>query len=84
MSDIYCAKCGEPWDAYGVYHCDDMDASEKKQFLRGEGCPACGFGRKLEKQDKESILQGFLRAAESEIEASDEDPISILTRRGLL
>ena len=80
MSDIYCAKCGEPWDAYGVYHCDDMDASEKKRFLRGEGCPACGFGRKASKASGESIL----RAAESEIEASDEDPIHILTRRGLL
>ena len=84
MSDIYCARCGEPWDAYGVYHCDDMDQDEKRRFLRGEGCPACHFGWKLKGQNRESILQGFLRAAESEIEASDEDPIRILTRRGLL
>ena len=43
MSDIYCAKCEEPWDSYGVRH-GDMTAGESKRFLLGEGCPCCHFG----------------------------------------
>lgn len=45
MSDIYCAKCGEPWDAYGVRH-GDMEPNEAEKFRRGQGCPCCGFGTK--------------------------------------
>jgi len=48
MSDIYCAKCGEPWDSYGVHaskHNEgDMKPSEAERFLKGEGCPCCHFG----------------------------------------
>lgn len=83
MSDIYCAKCGEPWDAYGVYH-GDMDEDEKSRFLSGAGCPCCRFGRKTGANDRGSVLQQFMRAAESEIAASDEEPLTILHRRGLL
>ncbi len=49
MADIDCAKCGEPWDAYGVRQAElhgqgDMTLGEAKRFCRGEGCPCCGFG----------------------------------------
>jgi hypothetical protein len=44
MSDIRCAKCGEPWDAYGVREATDMEPTEAKRFLRGEGCPSCAWG----------------------------------------
>ena len=49
MGDIYCAKCGEPWDYWGVYsalkHDDgDMTKEEAERFMRGEGCPVCKFG----------------------------------------
>lgn len=44
MSDVYCSKCGEPWDYYGVKH-GDMLPHERDKFLRGEGCPSCGFGK---------------------------------------
>lgn len=43
MSDITCAKCGEPWDSYGVRN-GDMTPGERKRFLAGEGCPCCRFG----------------------------------------
>lgn len=43
MSDILCAKCGEPWDLYGVNHVD-MKPDEAKKFLAGKGCPCCRFG----------------------------------------
>ena len=45
MSDIFCRKCGEPWDRYGVYHHTDMLPEESKRFLRGEGCPSCNWGK---------------------------------------
>jgi hypothetical protein len=45
MSDIYCAKCGEPWDAYGVRN-GDTEPAEAAKFLRGSGCPTCAFGTK--------------------------------------
>ena len=41
--DIKCAKCGEPWDGYGVRN-GDMDPDEARKFLRGQGCPSCKFG----------------------------------------
>jgi len=31
--DVYCKRCGEPWDFYWVQH--------GERFWRGEGCPAC-------------------------------------------
>jgi len=43
MSDITCAKCSEPWDSYGVRN-GDMEPEDAARFLRGEGCPSCGFG----------------------------------------
>jgi len=53
MSDIYCKKCGEPWDFSGVYAAirgreeeADMTKEEAEKFMRGEGCPCCGFGKK--------------------------------------
>jgi hypothetical protein len=62
MADIICAKCSEPWDAYGVRNGDMDDTPEyppmtvgaalaanskganSRRFLKGEGCPCCNFG----------------------------------------
>jgi len=41
--DVYCKRCGEPWDVYGVEH-GDMDDHERRRFWAGEGCPSC-FGK---------------------------------------
>lgn len=43
MSDIYCARCGEPWEADYVRH--EMHALDRQRFLKGEGCEVCDFGR---------------------------------------
>ena len=51
--DIECALCGEPWDAWGVYHHEDMTKAEAQRFLNGEGCPDCKFG-----QDTQQVLPG--------------------------
>lgn len=50
--DVRCAKCGEPQDSYslqpGIYSDPeghgDLTREEAERFLRGEGCPHCGYG----------------------------------------
>jgi len=45
--DIYCGKCGEPWDSYGITYDKgegDLTLGEVERFRQGEGCPACDFG----------------------------------------
>lgn len=76
MSDISCAKCGEPWDAYGVSH-GDMEPEEAERFLNGEGCPSCRFGQK----GKTGILRERLQRQfmESAIDSTD-DPDTLLER----
>lgn len=51
MGDVYCRKCGEPWDIGGVLPAlcgredeADMTKEEAEKLVRGEGCPCCGFG----------------------------------------
>jgi hypothetical protein len=38
--DLYCQRCGEPFDQYGVYN-GDMTPEEKTLFLQGKECPSC-------------------------------------------
>ena len=45
--DLYCERCGEPWDHYYVHH--EMTPQERNQFLHGEGCPSC-YGKPVEKR----------------------------------
>ena len=42
--NLLCAKCGEPWDGYGVNSHYDMSAAEARRFKLGRGCPCCAFG----------------------------------------
>lgn len=39
MADVYCKRCGEPWEFLYVQH--DMTEEERERFWSGEGCPAC-------------------------------------------
>ncbi len=85
MSDITCAKCGEPWDAYGVRH-GDMDDEEAERFLNGEGCPCCGFGTKCNGTGRFSPLRSRIAEREnafmsSALDATD-DPDELLERWG--
>jgi hypothetical protein len=47
MMDVYCLKCGEPYDVISV---TDMtyrsDGGTRIQFYAGEGCPSCDWGKK--------------------------------------
>ncbi len=58
MSDIFCIKCGEPWDSYGITYAKgegDLTRQEVEKFLHGEGCPSCGFGTTCTKCDGAGI-----------------------------
>ena len=43
MSDICCARCGEPWDSTGGLHYTHSDLREDAYtaLLEGRGCPCC-------------------------------------------
>jgi len=121
MADIFCAKCGEPWDSYHVRH--DMSFDERARFLAGQGCDSCGFGTKCvdcsgsgRHQESNKCKNGLahcpdcpddvppcpvcegtgefvspdledamlLRAVESAMDASDDEPLSIVANYGLL
>ncbi len=58
--DIECAKCGEPWDAWGVFHHEDMTRAEARRFLAGEGCPSCDFGKDASRVLPQGNLERFL------------------------
>jgi len=42
MADVYCAVCGEPFDAQEVYGWDEE--TEYSWFVTGVGCPCCHWG----------------------------------------
>jgi len=54
MGDIYCFKCGEPWDTYGAFH-GDLTKKELKRLLNGDGCPCCKGKKKISKKESEKL-----------------------------
>ena len=57
--DIYCKRCGEPWDAYGAQQRLDMTREEYRRMMEGDGCPCC-FGKEIEKQPFRAQLASAL------------------------
>lgn len=86
MADIFCALCGEPYDAYEVQAPDGIfNESEearqgrwKEKFLKGYGCPACDWGRKAPKLTKKEKADLWMLHWESFADSSDEDPLIYL------
>ncbi len=56
--DVYCKRCGEPFDLYGVNN-DDLTEEERKRFWAGQGCPCC-YGKPVEKRPFRAELQEAL------------------------
>jgi hypothetical protein len=69
--DVYCKRCGEPWDLYGVNH-GDMSPEERGRFWAGEGCPAC-FGKEVEK----TPFRAQLASALHEVLGDDIDGLAV-------
>lgn len=68
--DLYCQRCGEPWDMDHVNF--EMDPQEKVAFKTGEFCPACR-GRVIKKRPLRAELAGVL----SSMLGDDEDGIAV-------
>ncbi len=71
MSDITCARCGEPWDTYEVFH--EFEPAEKEEFLSGKRCPSC-TGKSIAPDTR--TVEAW---AESLLDSSD-DPDPLLER----
>ena len=55
--DIYCPRCGEPWDVYSLT--DDMTPEEAKDLKAGRGCPCCK-GKEVKDKPFRAIMSGEL------------------------
>ena len=68
--DLYCKRCGEPRDAYGVLH-GDMTDEERQRFLRGKDWPSC-HGKEVENRP----FRAELTAALHEVLGDDIDGLA--------
>ncbi len=69
--DIYCKRCGEPWDAYGARQYMDMTKEEYDRMMCGEGCPCC-FGKEV----KERPFRAQVTSALHDILGDDLDGLA--------
>jgi len=78
--DIYCKRCGEPWDVCGVFD-GDMTPAERERILNGEGCPCC-YGKEVQRRpfraELTSALHGILGDDIDGLAAELEDAESML------
>ena len=68
MGDVHCGKCGEPWDYYGLLH-HDVEYEDGQRILRGEGCPSCDWGKKINEDHQIERLRSI--DDETDLDASD-------------
>lgn len=67
--DLYCPRCGEPWEHYYVLH--EMTPDERNHFRSGEGCPSC-YGKTVEKRP----LRAEIAAALGDVLGDDLDGLA--------
>jgi len=67
--DLYCTRCGEPWDMDYVNF--EMTLEERNHFKHGEGCPSC-YGKPVEK----TPLRAKIAAAMGDILGDDLDGLA--------
>lgn len=72
--DVYCPKCGEPYDLDHVQH--DMTREERRDFWAGRGC--CARCKKTDIAEKDrpdrAVATGMLRS----LLGSDVDGIAAM------
>tara|TARA_R110002072_G_scaffold108282_1_gene235164 strand:- start:211 stop:489 length:279 start_codon:yes stop_codon:yes gene_type:complete len=64
-TDVDCAVCGEPWNAWSIMQAEhhdsgDMTQAEAKLFRKGAGCPCCE-GIAPEGVDPEGMKEAHVR-----------------------
>ncbi len=57
--DLYCSRCGEPYDMDHVMH-GGFTPEEKERWQAGRGCPAC-YGKPVEKRPFRAEVAGMLQ-----------------------
>ncbi len=57
--DVYCKRCGEPWELLGIT--DEFTDQAKKDFWAGKGCPCCIGQPAPEKKPFRCELQAALQ-----------------------
>jgi hypothetical protein len=60
VGDVYCRKCGEPWDFYYVTH--EMIPTEQSDFVKGMCCPRCREKITPEEPDRERALASIIES----------------------
>lgn len=81
--DLYCQRCDEPWDLWHVNNEMDQEPDDyapdgtrpSARFRKGEGCPACDWGKKAPKQQS---LKGMAMGALYDVLGDDEDGIAAM------
>ena len=70
--DLYCKRCGEPFDHYYVEH--EMTTTERGRFYdKDEGCPSC-FGKEV----KERPVQAEAMEVLHDILGDDTDGLAAM------
>ncbi len=59
--DVYCKRCGEPFELYGINF--DFTPEERNHFWSGEGCPCCYGKPAPEKRPFRCRVQEALESA---------------------
>ncbi len=67
--DLYCRRCGEPWDMDHVNF--EMTSDERNHFKAGEGCPSC-YGKEVAKKPFRAELAGAM----ADLLGDDEDGLA--------
>jgi len=67
--DVYCPRCGEPWDLYYVQH--EMTSEERRDFWNSKGCPCC-----INKEVKERPDRALATAVLRDVLGDDVDGIA--------
>jgi len=73
--DIYCKRCGEPFELLGIT--DDFTPDERNHFWVGEGCPCC-YGKPVPETrplrcEVQSVLEDLLGDDHDGLAAEMED-----------
>jgi hypothetical protein len=55
--DLYCQRCGEPWEYDYVMH--EMTPEEKEAFLKGKYCPSCKGNEIKERPFRAQLASAF-------------------------
>lgn len=77
--DVFCARCGEPWDTRGLHHSNfDMGVHQVFQLLNGVGCPCCNTEEHEFKDENLRLwARSVNRASEGQLALDETDAVGV-------